>query len=157
MRRRNWKLMQPNSLRHALELCKDHALEKLNRSVPGIASEMGLADHWSLYKWLQNGRMPLCFLIPYENACGIDFVSRWLASSKGRVLIDMPTGRNLRETDVVELHNGFGQALQLLTSFFKGDAKPEDTTAALTAHLAQVAWHRANVEKHTTPELDFGQ
>lgn len=153
--RRNWKRLQPTSLRHALELCKDHAREKLNRSVEGIAAEMGLTDHWTLYKWLQNGRMPANLVIPYENACGIDYVTRWLAASKGRLLIEMPTGRQLTDTDVVELHNGFGAALKLLTDFYAGKADPDVTAAALSAHLANVAWHRANVAQHATPEFDF--
>ncbi|AOE92049.1 hypothetical protein LBM341_03799 (plasmid) [Ralstonia solanacearum] len=55
--RRNWKRIRPTSLRHALELCKDYAKERHNLSVERIAESMGLADHWTLYKWFQNGRM----------------------------------------------------------------------------------------------------
>jgi len=138
-----------------MELCKDHAREKLNRSVEGIAAEMGLADHWTLYKWFQNGRMPLNLLIPFESACGIDFVSRWHAASKGRLLVEIPSGRDLRQTDIVELHNGFGEALRLLADLYAGKAEAAPTVAALTAHLEQVAWHRANVAQHAEPELDF--
>lgn len=50
MSRRNWKHIQPTSLRQALELCKDHAKERHNLSVERIAERMGLADHWALYK-----------------------------------------------------------------------------------------------------------
>jgi len=153
--RRGWNSLQPTSLRHALESCKDHARERLNRSVEGIAAEMGLTDHWSLYKWLQNGRMPANLVIPFESACGIDYVTRWLASSKGRLLITIPTGRQLKDSDVVGLHNGFGAALQLLTDFYAGKADPADTLSALTAHLGNVAWHRANVAQHAEPQLDF--
>ena len=48
--RRNWKRLQPTSLRNALELCKEHARERLNRSVERIADEMGITDHWTVYK-----------------------------------------------------------------------------------------------------------
>ena len=44
MTRRNWKRIQPTSLRNALELCKDHAKERHNLSVERIAEQMGLAD-----------------------------------------------------------------------------------------------------------------
>lgn len=138
-----------------MELCKDHARERLNRSVEGIAAEMGIADHWSLYKWLQNGRMPLNLLIPFENACGIDFVSRWHAASKGRLLVEIPSGRQLQAADLVELHTGFSHALKLLTDFYAGKADPDATVGALTSHLETVAWHRANVTQHSSPELDF--
>ncbi|NMM12463.1 MAG: hypothetical protein HHJ17_02820 [Rhodoferax sp.] len=152
---RNWKRLQATSLRHALELCKDHAREKLNRSIERIADEMGIADHWTLYKWLQSGRIPANLIRPFETACGIDYVTRWIAVSAGKILIDIPTGRKLIGTDVVELHNGFGSALQLLTDFYAKKADAEQTLAALTAHLEDIAWHRANVGQHAQPEFDF--
>jgi hypothetical protein len=68
----------------------------------------------------------------------------------------VPTGRNLLDTDVVALHNGFGEALKLLTDFYAGKAEPAETIAALTAHMTDVAWHRTNVTKHAAPEFDFG-
>lgn len=153
--RRNWKRLQPNSLRHALELCKEHARERHNRSVERIADAMGITDHWTVYKWLQTGRIPANLIRPYESACGIDYVTRWIAASAGKLVVDMPTGRHLQETDVVALHNGFGAALQLLTDFYAGKAEPEAAIAALTAHLQDVAWHRANVAQYTAPQLDF--
>lgn len=154
-RRRNWNRLQAHSLRQALELCKDHARERLNKSVERIADDMGVTDHWSLYKWIQTGRIPGNLIIPYETACGINFVSRWLAASRGRLLVEIPIGRDLTETDVVELHNCFGNALQLLTDFYAGKGSPEAALDALTTHLRQVAWHHANVAQHANPELDF--
>lgn len=153
--RRSWKRLQPNSLRHALELCKDHARARLNRSVERIAEEMGITDHWTVYKWLQTGRIPANLIRPFETACGIDYVTRWLVASSGRMLIDVPTGRALHPTDLIELHNGFSIALQLLMDFYAGKAAPAATAGALTAHLEQVAWHRGNVAQYMAPELDF--
>ena len=152
---RNWKRLQPTGLRHALELCKDHARERHNRSVERIADEMGITDHWTVYKWLQTGRIPANLIRPFETACGIDYVTRWIAASAGKMLVDIPTGRRLEGTDVVALHNGFGAALQLLTDFYASKAAPEAVIAALTAHLQDVAWHRANVAQFSAPELDF--
>lgn len=152
---RNWKRLQPTSLRHALELCKEHAREKLNRSVERIADEMGIADHWTCYKWFQTGRIPANLIRPYEAACGIDYVTRWIAASAGKLLIDIPSGRRLQNTDLVTMHNGFGAALQLLTDFYAGKADSAPTLEALTAHLDDMAWHRANVVQFATPELDF--
>ena len=153
--RRNWKRIQPISLRHALELCKEHARERHNYSVERIAEAMGITDHWTVYKWLQTGRIPANLIRPYETACGIDYVTRWIAASAGKMLVDIPSGRRLESTDVVDLHNGFGAALQLLTDFYGSKAEPEATIAALTAHLQDVAWHRANVAQFATPELNF--
>lgn len=153
--RRNWKRLQPTSLRQALELCKDHAREVLNRSVERIAEAMGVTDHWSLYKWIQTGRIPANMVRPYELACGIDYVTRWLAASAGKLVIAIPTGRALRDSDLAQFSNGFGAALQLLTDFYAGKATTDKTMEALQNHLEQVAWHHANVRQHGTPELDF--
>lgn len=152
---RNWKRLQPTSLRHALELCKEHARERLNRSVERIADEMGITDHWTVYKWIQTGRIPANLIRPYEVACGIDYVTRWVAASAGKMLVDIPTGRRLEGADVIALHNGFGAALQLLTDFYAAKAQPDAVIAALTTHLQDVAWHRANVAQFATPELDL--
>lgn len=152
---RNWKRLQPTNLREALELCKEHAREKLNRGLERVADEMGITDRWIIYKWFQSGRIPANLIRPFETACGIDYVSRWIAASSGRLLVDIPTGRNLSSSDVVALHNGFGAALQLLTDFYAQKAQAPQTLAALTAHLEDVAWHRANIAQHAQPELDF--
>lgn len=155
MIRRNWKRLQPTNLRQALELCKDHARERLNKSVEGIAADMGLADHWALYKWLQNGRMPAALIRPYERACGIDYVTRWLASAAGKLLVDIPTGRSLTDADLVGLQTGFSDAMRALTDFYAGRAEAPATLAALTHHLNQVAFQHAAVRKHGEPELNF--
>lgn len=154
----NWKRQQPNSQRHALELCKAHALAVHHRSVERIAELMGLVDHFALYKWMQNGRMPLCLVRPFEQACGIDYVTRWMAGSAGLLLIDMPAGRTVVQTELVELNSCFAAALQLLTDFYSAPAKAdaEATQAALNTHLSQVAWHQKNVAQCSTPELEFG-
>jgi hypothetical protein len=155
MTRRNWKTLQPTSLRHAFELCKDHARDRLNKGVERIADDMGLADHWVLYKYLQKGSMPANLIRPYELACGIDYVTRWLAGSGGRLLVDIATGRKLSHADIVELHKHFATALELLTQFYAKPTDPSATLAALTTHMEHVAWHRQNVAQHINPQLDL--
>ena len=155
MTRRNWKALQPSSLRHAFELCKDHARERLNKSVEGIAEDMGLADHWVLYKYLQKGSMPANLIRPYELACGIDFVTRYLAASNGRLLVRIATGRKLAHADIVELHEHFAMALKLLTEYYAKPGDPSAALAALTTHMEHVAWHRQNVAQHINPQLEL--
>jgi hypothetical protein len=155
--RRNWKRMQPNSLRQAMVLCKEHGQERFNLSIERIAERMGENDPWRLYKWIENGRMPAVLIPAYENACGIDFITRWLAAGRRKLLIDVPTGRALTDVDVVGLHNGFGVAMQLLTDFHAGKSDAAATLEALTAHIEQVGFHHANVAKYATPELAFSE
>ena len=156
MTRRNWKRVHPTSTIEALRLCKEFAQEKKNLSVERIADRMG-ATHDSLYKWLATGRLPLISLPAFELACGCHFCSEFLATTAGKLLVDIPTGASGNTADMVELNTGFAEALQLLTNFYANPAKtdPTETLAALTRHLQQVAYHQANVVQHATPELDF--
>ncbi len=150
-----WKRLQPRSLPHAMEACIDIARDLHNKSVERVAEHMGETGHWTIYKYVQSGRIPANLIRPFELACGADYVTRWLAASAGKLLIDVPTGRRLKESDVVTMHNGFGAALQLLTDFYAGKATAGDTLEALQNHLEAVAWHHHNVRQHGAPELDF--
>lgn len=156
MSRRNWKKQHPTSLRHALELCKEHAREKRNFSVERIAEEMGEADHWTLYKWLQNGRMPAVQIPAYEAACGVDFVTRWLATRGGKLLIDVPTGRKLKVNDVATLQANLHSTVSALMTFYAGNADVEETLAAISHSMESLAWHKGNVEQHDQPQLELG-
>lgn len=155
MSRRNWKRIHPTSLRQALELCKDHARERLNLSVEQIADRMGVPDHWTVYKWIQTGRIPANMIRPYEMACGIDFVTRWIAASAGCLLIEVPTGRAVTPTDIQALQELLNTAVGQLLQFHSGKAEAADALAAIQRGMEGLAWHKGNVEKHLQPEFEF--
>ena len=159
MTRRNWKRWQPASLRDALKGCKDFAQERHNLSVERIAERMGLEDHWSLYKWIESGRFPAVLLPTYQAVCGINLVTRWLATHERRLLIDMPVGKAGTEDDLVALNTQFGQAVQLLRDFYKSDGATDAAPVleALRSHLESMAHHHFNVSGFAEPELDFAQ
>lgn len=157
MTRRNWKKAQPTSLRSAFEMCKEYARDKHNLSVERIAERMGLDDHWMLYKWFQNGRMPAVLIPAYEAACGADFVSRWLANRDGKLLISVPTGRSVNAKDVNELQSALNTAVGSLIEFYESKKSTEETLAILTHALESLAWHRGNVAQHENPQLDLGE
>jgi len=156
MTRRNWKRVHASSTIEALRLCKEYAQEKSNLSIERIADRMGVS-HDSLYKWLATGRLPLISLPAFELACGCHFASDFLAATAGKLVIAMPSGRAGNTTSMVELNTGFAEALQLLTLFYAdpGHTDSAEAIAALTRHLAEVAYHQANVAHCTNPELDF--
>ena len=156
-RRKFWKTYQPTTLRAALEGCKEHAREARNLSVERIATDMGLNDHWSLYKWIESGRFPAVLLTTYQNVCGINLVTRWMAMHERRLLVDMPVGKAGDEDDMVALATQFSQAVQLLRDFYKsnGATDPAPVLAALRSHLESVAHHHFNVSGFSEPELDF--
>jgi hypothetical protein len=157
MIRRNWKRTQPTSLRNALELCKEFAREKHNLSVERIAERMGEADHWTLYKWMQTGRIPAVAIPAYEAACGIDFVTRWLAGTSGKLLINVPSGRKLKPNDVSALQESLHSTVSALMDFYNGKAEADATLATVTNALESLAWHKGNVEQHNQPQLDLGE
>ncbi|MEW6562735.1 MAG: hypothetical protein AB1400_05815 [Pseudomonadota bacterium] len=157
MSRRNWKRVHPTSLRQALELCKDHALERHHLSVEQIAARMGLADHWTLYKWLQNGRFPINMIPPYESVCGINFATRWLAASTGNLLIAVPSGRSADAADMQDLQELLHTAVGQLIQFYGGKSDAATALAAIQQGMQGLAWHKINVEKHLQPEFAFSE
>ncbi|TWC74425.1 hypothetical protein FBY10_101115 [Pseudomonas sp. SJZ103] len=155
MNRRRWKNVRPTSLRHALELCKDFAIDAHNKSVQRIADEMGLPDHWALYKWLQTGRMPANLIRPYERVCNCDFVTRWIAASAGRLTIEMPTGRNCTAQDTQVLQELLTTAAGKLLAFYAKNSEADETLAAIQAAMEGLAWHRGNVSQSQHPQLEL--
>ncbi len=152
---RNWKHFSPTSLRHALEGCKDYAREIKNLSVERIADQMGVVDHWTLYKWIQTGRIPANMIRPFEATCGIDFVTHWLAANNGKLLIDIPTGRTPCGEDMVALQRTATEAVSKLLDFYAGRCDASETLAAIKTGMSGLAWHHKNVEKHLQPELEL--
>lgn len=140
-----------------MELCLEHAKSRHNRSLEGVAVQMGMANHWVLYKWVANGNLPVRKIRPFEAACGINLVSRWLAASGGNLLVPIPSGRAVRALDVNELQGLLTAAVAAILAFIDRRAEAAAVIEAITAGLAGLAWHRANIEKHYQPELDFGE
>lgn len=145
----------PRSLRHGMELCLKHALARHRRSVDRVADLMGLASKWSLYKWMESGRMPANLIRPFEHACGAHYVTEYIAYSAQRLAIEIPTGRASGPQDVAELQALFAEATQLLVRFYRDQTNSTETIASLHELLAAIAWHRENVAKAAAPELDL--
>ena len=155
MTRRSWKHVQPTSLRHALELCKDYARERRNLSVERIAERMGEVDHWNLYKWLSSARMPLSLIRAYEETCGIDFVTRYLAVSAGKLLIEMRIGRTPSAQDIHALQETLNTAVGQILAFHAGRVEATEALAAIQCGMEALGYHHRNVQKHGQPELSF--
>lgn len=157
MTKRNWKKVQPLDLRHAMELCLDHAREKHNRSVDNIADLMALASKWTLYKWVQEASLPSRYIKTFEYACGIDLVSRWLVVSSGKLVLDIPRGKACGAKDIQALQTVTHDAIGALMAFYANPGDINETMAAIQAALERMAWHRGNVEKYRQPELPFDE
>lgn len=158
MKGRNWKVVQPRDRQDAMDLCLKFAKERHNRSVDSVAVAMGDLNKWTLYKYIEEGSLPLRLVRPFEMACGIDFVSRWLVMSGGnKMVVDIPVGRECSAEDMNDfqavLHTMVGELIRLYGG--KGDVA--SATAAIQTALESVAWHKANVQKFVQPELPFDE
>lgn len=155
MAKRNWKRVQPRSLKHSMELCVDYAKDTQNLSVERIADRIGLASHFTLYKWLEEARMPAVMIRPFEHACGVSFVTQYLAASDHQLLVPMPKSKPAKDTDLMALQASFAQAVAVLAAFYMGNEEGEAAKAELARHMAEVASHRARVERMEEPELEL--
>ncbi len=139
-----------------MEYCVDYAKDRKdqNLSVERIADLMGIDSHFTLYKWIANGRLPAIMIRPFENACGIDFVTRYLAHSSNRLLVPIPTGK--KPESINELNCVIADAGALIARFyFDGQVEKGEVIAAITTAMEGLAFHRNNIEKNDQPELEL--
>ncbi len=140
-----------------MELCLDYARETQNLGVERVADRMGLASHWVIYKWMEEGGMPARHIRSFEHACGATYVTRYIAASAHMLLIDLPIGRHAVPQDIQTVQEACTAAVGSLLAFYAGRADADETHAALTVALEQLAAERCEVERYTTPELPFDQ
>ncbi|MFZ5536753.1 MAG: hypothetical protein ACOZAP_04655 [Pseudomonadota bacterium] len=152
---RFWKRRIPTSLRAAVDESLAYAKEAHNLNVEQIAERMSYGSHWNLYKQLADLNLKLTQVRAFEHACGIDLLSRYYAASAGRVVIEVPAGRAVSAEDMQALQLNINQAVGALLEFYAGQAEPDATLEKLTASITELAWHRENVRKHASPELQL--
>ena len=156
MTRRNSLRGNPISVRHAMELCVNHAKTKRNLNVDRIVDLMGETSTSTVYKWLESGRMPVVKLRAFEHVCGADYVTRYLAHSNNKLLVDIPTGRGAEHRELHELSMTAHQVIGMLMGFYDGQQSTDETVGALTSLIEDLAHQRGNVAKHQQPELQLG-
>ncbi|MFZ6644454.1 hypothetical protein ACO0LO_01955 [Undibacterium sp. TJN25] len=154
MRNKRLKSARPTSLSEAQELCVEFAAEN-RRPIKVIADLMGI-EVKTLYRWLADTTMPLNRVRQFEAFCGIAFVSEYLCIAHGdKIVVGIPAGKKSDVTELAELQVTFADAMALLVRFYQSGDALDETIASLTATLTKVAYHRSNVLKNGTPELDL--
>lgn len=153
--KRNWKRLLPTSLREAFRLCKQHGIDEKRLSVERQAELMGKTPDW-LYKCLADASMPANLIPMYEALTGADFVSRHLAVSGGKLVIEAPVGRACDASDIQTLQEILNCAVGKLLSFHAGKSDADEVIANVTEAMQKLAWHRQNAADHGQPSLDLG-
>lgn len=136
-----------------MEACIEQARSKHRISVDRIAADMGLANAWNIYKWVESGRIPAVMIRPFEIACRCDFVTRYLAHAAHKLIIDIPTGRALLAADMPAVQAATNDALGALINFAAGKVAAEEVVQQVTTAMEQLAWHRENAARSAQPEL----
>lgn len=154
---RFWKRCQPTDLRSAMDACLEYAREAHNLSVDHVAERMGLGTKWTLYKLVGELKMSAAQIRSFEHACGINLVSRYVASSAGLLAIEIPTGKAQGGEDVAVLQGALNDAVGMLLRFYRGQMPADAVLEAVGAALAELAWQRENVSRSAQPQLDFTQ
>lgn len=153
MRKRNWKSVHPTCLDEAIELCTEHAAEKLRRPAKVMADLMGV-ELKTYYRWLAESSMPLNKVRQFETFAGASFVSEYLCLAQGnKVVIQIPAGKKAAVAELAEVQGSFAEAMALLVRFYEKGGELEETVSALSRTLSQLAYQRENVLKTGEPEL----
>lgn len=157
MSRRNWKTWVPRSPAESIRGCVDAARETRNRSADHLSFDyLALNNGSSLYKWQADGRLPLSLVLPLEHACGQPLITRYLAAAHGKLLVDIPSGRDSSAEDMQRLQQVLHEAAGALMAFYGGRQSAHQTLEAIRAGLESLAWHHGNVIQHDHPQLDLG-
>lgn len=99
--------------------------------------------------------MPIHKIRQFEEFCGIHYVSEYLCSAAGKVVINIPVGKKASVEDLAEMHAGFAEAITLLSRHYLDGGPVDETISALSHSLKQIAFHRQNAMKHSQPELEI--
>lgn len=151
MRKLPWKSIRPNSLDEAFQLSMDFATKR-RRPTKVMSTLMGV-ELKTMYRWQAETSMPMNRIVQFEEFCGVAYVSEFLSTAAGRIVIDIPTGRKARPIDLAGLHAVFAEAITLLSQHYQNGNAADETAAALTNLLSHAAYHRQNVIKSAAPEL----
>ena len=100
--------------------------------------------------------MPVVRLRQFSMLCGSTFVIEYLATASGKLVIDIPTGRKISAEDLHTLQEVLNEVVGRLIKFYANKADSSETLGAIQTAMESLAFHRGNVEKHMTPELEFG-
>lgn len=153
MTRSNYKRV-PTSLKSAYESDKHTGIRNRQLSVERLA-ELYAVSGSRLYKWMDEGDMPVNRLAAWFHNTGGRAVIRYLCAQAGGMFVPVPTGRQLASGDIHQLQTVLNDAVGLLLAFYAGKTEAAATLAALQQAMEGMAWHRGNVEKHAQPELEL--
>lgn len=154
MSKRNWKREKPYSITKALALTKQHGINEKNMSVERIADRLG-ENGDLLYKWIANGTMPVKKVIAFEEVCGINFLTQYLANSQGFLLVKAPSGRKAEHKDLAEFQLFMTEVAALIIRSMQGSCNAQEAIDAIKVLMEDLAFYQKNVAKMGLPQAEL--
>lgn len=135
-------------------MCLKHAQEQLNRGAERIAEYPGVSTRqFTLYKWISSGKIPACKILPFERACGADYITRYLVHGHNKLIVPIPSGRRASNKEITELSLSVHSSLSAIHQFYEGNLHAEEAMTVITELMEDLAHHRNNIAKYKQPEL----
>jgi hypothetical protein len=120
----------------AVNACLTHAKSDLFRSIADVASAMPTNPKLdTVYKWLQTGRLPLAEIPAFEQACGANHVSEYLASCGGYLLIKAPVAQGLPQVEFARVQWQVAKAILATATAAVDAGQTPDAVSALTVAI----------------------
>ena len=99
--------------------------------------------------------MPINKVIAFEEACGISFVTQYLAHSQGYLLVPAPTGRKAQHKDLTELQLFMTEVTALLIKSNEGLCSSTETIDGIKTLMEDLAFHQRNVAVTEQPQTEL--
>ncbi|GLX86344.1 hypothetical protein tloyanaT_25970 [Thalassotalea loyana] len=154
MPKTNWKREVPQNLAKALQLTKEHGIREKGMSVERIGDHLGTTGDL-IYKWIGTNKMPINKIIPFEQVCGINFITQYLAHSQGYLLVKAPSGHRAEHKELNELQLFMTKVSGYLIQATEGSCDPQVAIDAIKVLMQDLAYQQKNVAEHTQPQTAF--
>jgi hypothetical protein len=128
----------------ALNNCITHAAEHYGLSITDIATHMQVSK-WTLFKWVESGRIPLLEIAKFEDACHARFVTRYLAERSGFLLLTKPLGSDDGLQSLASAHKVVAEALAHTANFLDDKGVKKQSIKAIDAAMEALANQRRRI------------
>jgi hypothetical protein len=138
----------------ALTLTKEHGKVKKSMSTQRIADRLSTNDD-CLYKWLANATMPIGKVIAFEEVCGINFVTQYLAQSQGYLLVPVPSGRKAEHKELNELQLYMTKVLSKIIETNEGQCTSDEAIDSIKVLMQDLAYQQKQCAAQDMPQEAF--
>jgi hypothetical protein len=132
-------------LAEAINACLKHANEHYGLSVKDIAPGMN-TKMFTLFKWIESGKMPLNVVAQFENLCHARYITRHLAEVSGFILVTCPRGMETPENALVTLNKTTVEAVGSVAGFMSGDKSKRDAIKAIDTAIESLVWQKSRIQ-----------